>query len=124
MKTRITAILIMSAYCHLVLAASPKKGDDYRPFSITSQILKTEMSDEYIIEKLMCKTTSSTLAETADLFQNYDLISSNTTDGTIAATTFKGKQDGKDVEVTLLVDTTTNTLSYIWVSGKTALTCW
>lgn len=81
------------------------------------------MGDEYIAEKLMCKTPIASLQETMDLFQNYDLVGSNKTDGTVTLTTFRGKQEGRPVDVAFAVDTSTKLLRYVWVAGKPALHC-
>lgn len=97
----------------------------YKPFSITSTQHKKEMSDAYIANTFMCKTPMSTLAETRDLIENYDLVNSNKTDNTLTVTSFRGIQEGKMVIVALAVDeqSTQRLVRYILVDGMPVLTC-
>lgn len=104
-------------------AITSVKSWAYKPFSVTSTSLKKEMGDDYIAEKLMCKTPVATMQETMDLFQNYDLVGTDKTDGTVTLTTFRGKQEGRPVNVVFAVEASTKLLRYVWVGGKPALHC-
>lgn len=108
-----------------VFPANVKKTWTYKPFSIVSKQHGKKMSDFYIANTLMCRSPAVTLQATADLFQNYDLIDSSKTDGTLTVTSFRGTQEGKLVTVSLAVDeqSTPRLVRYILVNGMPALNC-
>lgn len=97
----------------------------YKPFAILSTRQNKQMSDVYIANTFMCKTPAQTLQATMDLLQNYDLVGTSKTDGTLTVTSFKGTQQGKSVSVALAVDEQSNPrlVRYILVDGMPALNC-
>lgn len=105
-------------------ALTVKKGDGYKPFSIHSTKLKKDMSDAYIIKNLMCYSTREKLADNLRLLQDYDLIGTDPTDGSLTFTKFAGKQGGKPAEIDFVVDSNTHILTYVLLNGDYALTCW
>lgn len=126
---RLTAIALLTSVFVLSSGAAAQpdkvvKSADYRPFTVVSTKLKKEMPDNYIQERLMCRSTMAALAENLDLLQNYDLISSSATDGTMSLTSFRGRQGGRAVEVIFAVDTSTRQLSYLWIDDKPVFRCW
>lgn len=103
-----------------------KKTWSYKPFSILSSKLGKEMSDSYIANKFVCKTPTETLQESMELLQNYDLVDTSKTDGTLTVTSFRGMQQGKRVTVSLAVDEQSRPriVRYILVDGMPALNCY
>ena len=102
-----------------------KKMQSYKPFSILSARKDKHMSDVYIANTFLCKTPTETLQVTMDLLQNYDLVGTSKTDGTLTVTSFRGLQQGKNVTVSLAVDEQSNPrlVRYILVDGMPALNC-
>ena len=98
----------------------------YKPFVILSSKLGKEMSDVSIAKKFVCKSPAETLQETMELLQNYDLVDSSKTDGTLTVTSFRGVQQGKRVTVSLAVDEQSRPriVRYILVDGMPALNCY
>ena len=123
------AFVLISALSFAAVAAQaqsdprPHKTEHYKPFSITSSKLKTEMPGSFIVDKLMCRSTRHNLAEFVDLVQNYDLLRSSATDGSMSMTTFRGRQEGRAVEVLLAVQTSDALLRHVYVDGNYVLTC-
>lgn len=105
------------------VVAAPTKSWGYKPFVVTSQKLGKEMSDAYIMENLMCKPTTGNLAEYMELIRNYDLLRTNPMDGSMSFTYFGGRQEGREVAVSFVVDTSNQVLSYVWVDGVPHLHC-
>jgi hypothetical protein len=97
----------------------------YKPFSILSTKSNRQISDAYIANVFMCKTPASTLQETMDLIQNYALIESSKTDGTLTITSFRGSQEGNSVTVSLAVDeqSSPRLVRYVLVNGMPAIKC-
>lgn len=102
-----------------------KKTQTYKPFSISSAQKYKHMSDIYIANAFLCKTPTETVQATMDLLQNYNLIDTSKTDGTLTVTSFRGLQHGKNVTVSLAVDEQSNprVVRYILVDGIPALSC-
>ncbi len=98
----------------------------YKPFVILSSKLGKEMSDVSIAKKFVCKSPAETLQESMELLQNYDLVDSSKTDGTLTVTSFRGVQQGKRVTVSLAVDEQSRPriVRYILVDGMPALNCY
>lgn len=114
----------------MVAGASQSYADEhvakswaYAPFSVKSTKEKKEISDEFISENLMCKPTTQNIADFMNLVQNFDLLGTSSTDGTVSMTTFRGKQAGAPAEVTFAVQTSTRVLEWVWVNGKPNLQC-
>lgn len=105
------------------VAQTVAKSWAYKPFSVTSTKQKREVGDAAIADQLMCKSTLDNAAEFMDLVQNFDLVRTSAADGTVSMTTFRGRQEGRQVEVMFAVDTRTRLLSYVWVDGKPNLHC-
>ena len=61
-----------------------------------------------------------------ELLQNYDLVDTSKTDGTLTVTSFRGVQQGKRVTVSLAVDEQSRPriVRYILVDGMPALNCY
>lgn len=104
-------------------AQTVAKSWAYKPFSVTSTKQKREVGDAAIADQLMCKSTLDNLAEFMDLVQNFDLVRTSATDGSMSMTTFLGRQEGRQVEVMFAVEARTRLLSHIWVDGKPHLHC-
>ena len=83
------------------------------------------MSDIQIARNLMCKPPESIVAETMNLLNNYVLVDSDKTDGTMTITSFSGNQDGKDALISLAIDERANprVLRYVFVNDSVALSC-
>lgn len=98
----------------------------YKPFAILSSKLAKEMSDVSIAKKFVCKSPTETLQDSMELLQNYDLVDSSKTDGTLTITSFRGVQQGKRVTVSLAVDEQSRPriVRYILVDGMPALNCY
>ncbi len=98
----------------------------YKPFAILSSKLGKEMSDVSIAKKFVCKSPTETLQESMELLQNYDLVDTSKTDGTLTVTSFRGVQQGKRVTVSLAVDEQSRPriVRYILVDGMPALNCY
>lgn len=98
----------------------------YKPFAILSSKLGKEMSDVSIAKKFVCKSPTETLQESMELLQNYDLVDTSKTDGTLTITSFRGVQQGKRVTVSLAVDEQSRPriVRYILVDGMPALNCY
>lgn len=97
----------------------------YKPFTILAKASGRQMSDVEAATKYLCKSPSDTVAETMDLLQNYELIDTSKTDGTMTVTTFRGRQLGKPVSVSLAVDEQSKPriVQYLLVDGQPALAC-
>jgi uncharacterized protein len=97
----------------------------YKPFAILSSKLGNEMSDVSIANRFLCKSPAETLQESMDLLQNYDLVDTSRTDGTLTTTSFRGIQEGKKVTISLAVDEQSRPriVRYILVDGMPALNC-
>jgi hypothetical protein len=119
-----TALLSVSLTFCASVSAKVVKTADYRPFTVISSKLGKEMPDSHIQDRLMCRSTMSALADNMDLLQNYDLLGSNRLDGTMSVTSFRGRQDGKIVQVMFWVETSTRQLNHLWVDGKPVFNCW
>ena len=119
----VLALLIVGSNTFAQAPLKPLKLANYRPFSIVSSKLQREVPDTFIEERLMCRSTLTTMAELMDLLQNYDLLRTDAMDGSLSMTTFRGRQDGKYVEVNLFVETSNRRLSSIWVAGKPMFSC-
>ncbi len=117
------AFLVVGGPATAQAPLKPVKSANFRPFSIVSTKLQKEMPDHLILDRLMCRSTLTTMAEFMDLVQNYDLLRTNPMDGTMSMTTFRGRQDGQSVEVMLAVQTSDRTLHHIWVAGKPVFSC-
>lgn len=102
--------------------AAPTKSWGYSPFVITSQKLGKEISDQYIMDNLMCKPTTDNLAVFMELVRDYDLLSTEPRDG-MTFTIFAGKQGGNDATVMFAVDSSNQVLSYVWVNAVPNLHC-
>lgn len=102
-----------------------KKTSFYKPFSITSARQKKQISDYYIANDFLCKKPQETSQEILNLIDNYDLIGSSKTDGTLTVTSFRGIQQGEKVVVGIAVDEQSNPriVRYILVDGMPAITC-
>lgn len=102
-----------------------KKTSSYKSFSILSTRQGKQMSDAYIANTFLCKSPSETMQLTMNLLQNYDLVDTSKTDGTLTITSFRGIQHGKNVIVSLAVDEQSNPrlVKYILVDGIPALNC-
>lgn len=102
-----------------------KKTWSYKPFSILSTQHNKQMSDVYIANTFLCKTPAATLPATMDLIQNYDVVNSSKTDGTLTVTSFRGIQQEKRVTVSLAVDEQSEPrlVRYILIDGIPALSC-
>lgn len=101
------------------------KTSTYKPFSILSTQQGKQLSDTYIANVFLCKTPTETLQATMDLIQNYDLVGTSKTDGTLTVTSFRGVQQGRNVTVALAVDEQSKPrlVRYILVDGMPALNC-
>jgi len=122
MKTRIFLSLCLFWFSSGSLAGVIK-AEKYNSFSITSKKINKEMSDEYIINNLMCRSTQVELEKNLDLLKNYDLVDSDRTDGSMVMTTFAGKSNNKTAKITLLIDSKTHVLFELWVNDNEALKC-
>lgn len=102
-----------------------RKTRSYKPFSILSTRLGKQMSDAYIANTFLCKSPAETLQVTMDLLQNYDLVGTSKTDGTLTITSFRGIQQGTNVTVSLAVDEKSNPrlVRYILIDGIPTLSC-
>lgn len=116
-------LLLVSSLAFAQPPLKPRKLANYRPFTIVSSKLQKEISDQFIEERLMCRSTLTTMPELMELTQNYDLLRTSAMDGSISTTTFRGRQDGKFVEVMLAVQSSDRILSFIWVAGKPVFSC-
>lgn len=119
----LTALLLMGDLAHAQAPLRPSKSANYRPFTIVSSKLQKEMPATFIEERLMCRSTLTTMPEIMDLVQNYDLLRTSPTDGSMSMTAFRGRQDGRPVEVLLGVQSSNRTLLYLWVAGELLLSC-
>lgn len=108
-----------------VFPGNVKKTQSYKPFSISSTRQGKRMSDVFIARTFLCKTPSETLEATIDLLQNYDLVDTSKTDGTLTITSYVGIQKEKNVTISLAVDEQSNPriVRYILVDGMPALVC-
>ena len=97
----------------------------YKPFSIISTRNNKRMNDVYIANTFLCKMPVATLQATMELLQNYDVVSSSKTDGTLTVTSFRGIQEEKAVIVSLAIDEQSEPrlVMYILVDGMPALSC-
>lgn len=117
------ALSCVAGAAHAQVVLSPHKTEHYRPFALTSSKLKREKSDAFVMDKLMCRSTLDNMVELTELVQNFDLVRTNPTDGSLSLITFLGRQGGQVVGVSLAVQTADRVLAHVMVDGQVAITC-
>jgi hypothetical protein len=120
---KVIAAAALLTLAHASFSQTVAKSWAYKPFTVTSTKLKREVSDAYIADKLMCKSTLQNMAKFMDLVRDFDLLRTSAMDGSVSMTVFQGKQEGSSAEVAFFVDSRTRLLQYIWVNGAPALQC-
>lgn len=130
-----TCLLPMSVYIRAILCAAftlpplayaqtSHHSWAYKPFSITSTKLKKEMGVDQIERTFVCKTAMQSFHEMSDLMQSYDFRGVEvSSDGTTSTANFLGKQEGKTVLVELIVNRSTQRLTWVNVNGRPTLDC-
>lgn len=117
-------LCVVLALPAIATAQTSQHSRAYKPFSITSSKLKKEISVDQFERTFMCKTAMEMFSEMTNLMQNYDFLGTQVSpDGTASSARFLGRQGGKTVPVELIVDRSTQRLSWVYVDGQPTLDC-
>lgn len=99
----------------------PIRDEGYAPFSIVSTKLGTALSSDELESHYMCRVDA--IAPTVELIQNYDVVGTDPMDGSIASTSFAGRQNGEDVLVEIWAIHNPQMNSYVYVNKKEVMHC-
>ncbi len=118
----VAALLLVAGTVQAQVQLRPQKTEHYRPFAITSSKSKAEKSDAALM-KMMCRSTRDNFLELTDLLGDFDLLGSRDLDHSMSFITFRGRQAGKSVEISLAVQKGDQLLMHLVVDGRIAVTC-
>ena len=100
----------------------PTRTWSYKPFSITSTKLNKSLSGVELEQKLMCRKNTENMAFIMSLLRDYDRLGT-TEDESASMVSFRGQQEGKPVDVSLVTEPRERRLMYVAVNGQPVLGC-